>query len=105
MNLELEQVNALTPDDRNRYMQLEKLFNQPGWKYVTALAQRNAALALQNAALAATWDTNRMQIGNHMAWLSIANLEKDTQSHYGELSAKALMGRELSQLSEESDFE
>jgi len=103
--LDLEQVNALSPDDRARYMQLEKLFSQPGWKLVVALAAQNATNALRNAALASSWDQNRMAIGNHIAWQAISNLEKDTQDLYAGKAAGVIQAKELQHLSDEQDFE
>jgi hypothetical protein len=103
--LDLEQVNALSADDRTRYMQLEKLFSQPGWKLVMALAAQNATNALRNAAVAASWDQNRMAIGNHVAWQAIANLEKETQDLYAGKAAGVLQAKELKHLSDEQEFE
>lgn len=105
MHLDLEQVNALSPDDRNRYMQLEKMFALPGWKVVVALAQENAAAAFQQAALASNWDANRMALGNHLAWRAIANLEKDTQALYTDKALKNLMADDVRRIAEEHSFE
>lgn len=105
MHLDLEQVNALVPDDRNRYMQLEKLFAQPGWRVVVALATQNAAVALTQAAVASSWDNNRLAYGNHIAWRAIQNLEKDTQALYSEKAMQTLNQQELARLSEENELE
>lgn len=105
MHLDLEQVNALAPDDRNRYMQLEKLFAQPGWRIVVALANQNQAQALQQAAMASNWDANRLAIGNHLAWRAIQNLEKDTQALYSEKALQTMAQEELQRISDEHELE
>lgn len=103
--LDLEQVNALVPDDRNRYMDLEKLFQQKGWKVVVALARQNAATALLTAARAQNWDQNRVAIGNHMAWQAIANLEKETKEIYEGKANEMIRLEELASISNENDLE
>ena len=105
MHLDLEQVNALAPDDRNRYMQLEKLFAQPGWRIVVALATQNAGAALTQAAVASSWDNNRLAYGNHLAWRAIQNLEKDTQALYSEKAAQVIAQDELQRISDEHALE
>jgi len=105
LQLDLEQVNALAPDDRNRYMQLEKLFAQPGWRIVVALATNNAAQSLQQAALASSWDANRLAIGNHMAWRSIQNLERDTQALYADKAAQQFAADDLRRIEDEHALE
>ncbi len=103
--LDNEQINALPPDDRNRYAALEALFRQPGWQLVMALAQQNAAQALHQAANAQNWDSNRMAIGNRAAWLAIANLQRETQQVYEGIAARVVEERSLTDLSIESAFE
>lgn len=105
MHLDLEQVNALAPDDRNRYMQLEKLFAQPGWRVVVALATQKVAEALQQAAFASSWDNNRIAMGAHLAWRGIQNLEKDTQALYSEKAAQQINQEELQRIADEHELE
>lgn len=105
MQLDLEQLNALPPSDRERYMQLEKLFAQPGWKIVVKGALENIAIAMKQAAFAASWDQNRAAIGNMAAWQSIANMEKDTQAGFADKITQLITERESRRVSEEHDYE
>lgn len=105
MLLDEAQLNALAPKDRARYMALEHLFAQPGWKVVTALADQKAAEQVQRAAFAQSWDANRLAIGNGAAWNEIKNLEEATQAHYTNLIKQAEQAELERQLIEENSFE
>jgi hypothetical protein len=105
MQLDLEQLNELPPVDRDRYMQLEKLFAQPGWKIVVKGAQENIATAMRQAAFATSWDHNRAAIGNMSAWQSIANMEKDTQAGFLQKLADLQVEREARRVAAEHDYE
>ena len=105
MQLDMEQLNALPPADRNRYLALEKLFAMPGWKIVVALAKQNAEGAMRRAAFANTWADNRLAIGSGYAWNELAELETATEKTYATMAVEALTAANVDKLSEEHDFE
>lgn len=105
MQLDLEQLNALPMADRERYMQLEKLFAQPGWKVIMKHAHENVAQAMRQAAFAANWDQNRAAIGNMSAWQSIANMEKETHAAFTAKVTDLGAQREAQRISEEAAYE
>lgn len=103
--LDQAQLSALKPADRDRYMALEQLFAQPGWKLVVALAKQNATAQVQRAAFAASWADNRIAVGNGAAWNTIATLEEATMADYERMVAETERERETLRISDESDFE
>lgn len=105
MRLESEQLALLSPADRNRYMALESLFDSDGWKIVMALSQKNAAEALQRAALANSWAENRMAVGNSLAWNNIWNLEQQAEVQFHEMASTARDGALAEAIAIEDEYE
>lgn len=105
MNLDNEQLNLLTPFDRERYMELERLFASKGWKIVQKLAEENAQIAHNTGANASTWADNRVALGNKLAWMSIANFEKDTEAVYEQKAQQARAANEIQLISDEHEYE
>lgn len=105
MQLDEAQLNALKPSERARYMSLEQLFSQPGWKVVVALAKQNAEEQRNRAAFANSWADNRLAIGNSAAWNAIAQLEEQTEQHYARLVSESEREIEIVKINEEGDFE
>lgn len=109
MHLDEAQLNQLPPSDRARYMALEHLFAQPGWKIVVALAKANAEAQVKNAAFAKDWPSSRLAIGNGAAWDEISKLEESTDTAYQaklvELGKAADEDALVTEYSEEQDFE
>lgn len=105
MNLDNEQLNALSAIDRDRYMELERLFSSKGWKIVLAAAQDNANSAYAVGANASSWAENRVALGNRSAWQTIVNFEESTQTLYESKAAQAFETAEIVRISEESEYE
>lgn len=105
MHLDIEQLNVLSPEHRERYMELERLFASKGWKIVKAMSEANAKAAHDAAANASSWADNRLAIGNRGAWMMVANLEEQTEQVYEDLSAKALQAVEIVRIAEEHEYE
>lgn len=109
MHLDEAQLNALPPADRARYMALEHLFAQPGWKIVVALAKANAEAQVKAAAFAKDWPSSRLAIGNGAAWDQIAKLEESTDAAYAEklgaIEREADNSTLLSEISDAHEFE
>lgn len=105
MSLDQAQLNALKPEDRARYMSLEHLFAQAGWKAVMALAKQRITEQMQRAALAPSWADNRVAIGAAAAWNEIGNLEEATLAHYQNLLEQAEREALTAQIASEEQFE
>jgi hypothetical protein len=105
MNLDNEQLNALSAPDRERYMELERFFASKGWKIFQAMAVDNANSALMAGANAATWADNRVAYGNRSAWLYVLNLEQSTEQEFEAKAAKTLQAAEIARFAEESEYE
>ena len=109
MHLDEAQLNALPAQDRARYMALEHLFAQPGWKIVVALAKTNAEAQVRAAAFAKDWASSRLAIGNGSAWDQIAKLEEQTEAAYAEMLASLAKHAEenilVTELSDANEFE
>lgn len=105
MTLDNEQLNALSAPERERYMELERLFASKGWKIVQATAQENANTAFNLGANASSWAENRVAFGNRIAWQTILNFEESTQQLFEQRAATALQAAEIISISEESEYE
>lgn len=87
--MDLNQLKHLTDEQKTRYMQLERLFAQPGWDLVEALAQELAMSAKDRAAFAKSWDANRIAVGQGYAYSHIASLRDNTEKEYEALASAA----------------
>lgn len=105
MNLDTEQLNALAPEQRERYMELERLFASKGWRVVIKTAQTNMEAAHNAAANASSWADNRMAIGNRAAWQQIVNMEEQTEAIYESVAARAQEQIALLAISDEHENE
>lgn len=105
MHLDIEQVNLLKPAQRDRFMELERLFASKGWKIVKAMAEENARLAHDIAANASSWADNRVAVGNRSAWRMVVNLEEQTEALFEKEAAEALQAVEIARISEEHEYE
>lgn len=105
MRLEAEQIALLNPTARERYMALEKLFASDGWKIVMALATNSAATALQRAAVASTWEENRMSLGNSLAWNAISNMEGSAEADFENQLETAEEEARVEAIIAEADYE
>lgn len=80
--MDLDALKFLDDNDKERYMVLERLFNQPGWQLVVALATQSALDAKERAAFATSWDQNRLAVGSGLAYTHISNLQNITEAEY-----------------------
>lgn len=105
MTLDNEQLNVLSGPDRDRYMELERLFASKGWKIVRQMAQENAQTAHNMGANASSWADNRIAFGNKTCWMTILELEESTQHLFEQKVSAANEAAEIVRFSEESEYE
>jgi hypothetical protein len=105
MNLDNEQLNSLSAPERERYMELERLFASKGWKIVQTMAKSNAEGAFALGANASSWAQNREAFGNRTCWMTILNLEESTQQLFESKAVAAAQAAEIVRISEESEYE
>ena len=87
--MDQNQINALTPGQKERYSKLESLFEHPGWAIVEQWAQLNADEHRDRAAFAQTWDANRVSVGARTAFALVVNLRNATEAEFAQLAADA----------------
>lgn len=105
MQIDNEQLNTLSAPERERYMELERLFASKGWKIVLAMAKDNANAAFAIGANASSWAQNREALGNRTCWMSILGLEDSTQQLFENKAAQVLEAAEIVRIAEESEYE
>lgn len=105
MNLDNQQLNALAPVERERYMELERLFASKGWRIFIATAKDNANAAYAVGANASTWEENRVAYGNRMAWQYVLALEEATEQEFEAKAARASHADELAAIAAEHELE
>jgi hypothetical protein len=87
--LNAEQINSLSPENKERYVRLEKLFGSEGWKDIEAYAKVNAMVALDRQMNAGSWDQFTLAKGARLAYQSVAELQATTELEFEQLAADA----------------
>ena len=100
--MDLQMLKYLSDEDKTRYMVLERLFAQAGWKLLVEECQKWALAAKDRAAFAQTWDQNRLAVGNGFAYDHISRLEEITETEYEQ---KAEAAKKEQQLKDEEENE
>lgn len=80
--MDLEQLALLDDVSKERYVTLERMFDTPGWKLVEEWAKTNAQQQFHRAALAGSWEENRMALGARLAYEVIAGLRDSTEAEF-----------------------
>jgi hypothetical protein len=92
--MDLEQLKYLTPDQKDRYVTLERMFDSKGWAVVEAWAKQRATLEYQRAATASGWDDHRLATGSRLAYEQIANLREATEQEFVDLAEQAMLAEQ-----------
>lgn len=80
--MDLKQLQFLSDEDKERYMSLERLWEQPGWQLVVQLATQLAIANKDRATFATSWEQNRMALGSAFAYDHISRLQELTEAEY-----------------------
>lgn len=102
--MDLDEIKYLDDTAKNRYAQLERLFDSDGWRLVTALASELAESCKERAANAQTWEDNRFAAGQRLAYVHITKLEEATETEF-QAMAQSAKAKKDSDASNDDDFE
>jgi hypothetical protein len=91
--LDLEQINLLPNDMKNRYMLLEKLFDHPGFKYLLEWAKAQATDSQIRELNAPTWEQVVFLRGAKLAYNNFVNIEEYSEREFAELAQNELERR------------
>ena len=82
MALDTDEIAALSDDQKWRYMAMERLFDQEGWKLFQGWCSLNADEQLSRLVNCKTWEENRMAVGARAAFLLALNVENVTDAEF-----------------------
>ena|SRR5271167_908622 len=91
--LDLEQINLLPNDMRNRYMLLEKLFDHQGFKYLLEWAKAQVNDSQMREMNATTWDQVLFFRGAKLAYNNFANIEDFSEREFADIAQQELEKR------------
>jgi len=86
---DIEVLQYLTAEQKDKYMSLQRLFQSPGWDIVVAWARANAEEAQRRQLAAASWDQANVARGATLAFRMIQDLETGTDNEFAALAAQA----------------
>ena len=92
--MDLEQLKYLTPDQKERYVALERTFDSEGWKVIRAWAATQSSLAMERAAFASNWEDHRIATGVRLSFDQIVNLRDATEAEYVSIAEDAMLSDE-----------
>jgi hypothetical protein len=92
--LSMEDLQHLSDQDKQNYMNLCRMFESEGWKLVKKWAQLNADDSFKRIAWANTWEENRKAFGAHQAFVSMLNIEDATELDYRVMADEARGAKE-----------
>lgn len=98
--MDLNQLKYLTPDQKDRYVTLERMFEGKGWSVIEAWAKTNAVQQMERAAFAGNWEDHRMATGSRLVYEQIVNLRESTENEYVALAEQAMLA-----IAEEDELE
>lgn len=93
--MDLEQLKYLTPEQKDTYMRMERLFGSPGWEDVMQWALVNKAAAGKRQMDATSWDQNRVAYGARLAFEMLEQLATGTEAEFEQFAASAQEAAEV----------
>ncbi len=85
----------LPDDDAGRMLDLERLFEMPGWKIVEEWAATSGESAQVRAANAGSWADNRIAYGQGLVYNEFLRLAERTLIEYTNMAEQAKLDSEL----------
>ncbi len=92
--MDLEQLKYLTPDQKDRYVTLERMFESKGWQVVQAWAASRAENEMRRAAFTGTWEDHRLATGARLAYEQFVNLREATEQEFVDLAEQAMLAEQ-----------
>lgn len=87
--LGMEELQLLTDQQKQNYMDLVRLFEQPGWVLFKNWAEGCLEEAKGRVLTASSWDTVNSERGAGRAFASVINIENATELDYRILADEA----------------
>ena len=104
--MDLDQINALTDEQKERYVNLTRIFDLPGWQLIKTWATNQSEELLRRGANAVSWEANRLDAGQRVVYDLIAQLPEITELEYATLAEQNVEQRIAeAQAEDEADFE
>lgn len=100
--MDIHQINALSNEQKAKYMALQRLFDQPGFKYLVEWARAQVADSTARELSAATWDQVLLMRGARFAYVNFAEIEKYTEAEFSDL-ADSELSREAAEVEEKAE--
>ncbi len=100
--MEMNLLEVLSPEEKDRYNRLAQLFAQPGWSDLQLLYETLANQAKEAGANALNWEDNRIALGLRRAYAEFANLADSVEDQYSSLATEKLLEYEATY---EDDYE
>lgn len=88
-------INALSNEHKGKYMSLERLFMQPGFKYLVEWAKAQVADCTLRELNAPSWDHVLLQRGARLAYANFVEIEKLTEAEFTQIALEELERKEV----------
>lgn len=86
--MDLEQLKHLLPEQQELYMNMERLFESPGWATVKGWAKANASDQEARQLHATTWDHTNIARGARLAFRMMEELQETMEAEFAGLAAQ-----------------
>jgi hypothetical protein len=100
--MDIHQINVLSNEAKSKYMALQRLFDQPGFKYLVEWARAQVADSTQRELTAPNWDQVLLMRGARFAYGNFAEIEKFTEAEFSEL-ADSELSRQAAEVEEKAE--
>jgi predicted DNA binding protein len=103
--MDLDEINLLTDQQKQKYMSLMRMFESDGWKIMDAWASANSDEARERAAMAATWEENRIYAGQRVVYDIVRKLPEINEQEYAILAQQNREAKEEESEVDPSEYE
>lgn len=100
--MDINQIQFLSNEQKERYMTLERLFEAPGWKLIVEWAKANGFDQTQRQLNAVNWDQTNVARGARYAFGMLEELQATTEAEFAALAAQ---NAETAGLTDEQTYE
>lgn len=100
--MDMNQLNALTHEQKEAYLEISKVFGMKGWEFISREYEQLSQQAKEAGANANTWEENRINFGLRTAYEQFANLEVATEQMFTQIAEQVM---EDQAMIDESDYE
>lgn len=80
--MDLELIQHLSDEQKERYTNLVRLFEMPGWAIIKKWAVINAEESRDRGASAPSWEANRIALGERIVYDVLRQMEDITEREY-----------------------